>query len=173
MKTTDTVTGERSVLACEKSNMKEDTSAATSHKGKLIRSYSMSFKKEPIAFEETTNNRNAAKKFNVDVKQIREWYQKKADIIETCAKIKGQGKQRLSGGGRKITDEGLEELLLEWIHGRRSSGLRVSCKLIMIKAKSFNAKSFNHFKRSLLIMIKAKQWMAQIMKKLMGLNSSR
>ena len=73
----------------------------------------MSFKKEAIAFAETTNNRNAAKKFNVDVKRIREWRQKKADIIETCAKVKGQGKQRLSGGGRKITDEGLEELLLE------------------------------------------------------------
>ena len=96
----------------------------------------MSFKKEAIAFAETTNNRNAAKKFNVDVKRIREWRQKKADIIETCAKVKGQGKQRLSGGGRKITDEGLEELLLEWIHGHRSSGLRVSRKLIMIKAKS-------------------------------------
>ena len=99
--------------------MNQDTSAATSNKGKLKRIYSMSCKKEAIAFAETTNNRIAAKKFNVDVKRIREWRQKQADIIETYAKVKGQAKQRLSGGGRKITDEGLEELLLEWIHGRQ------------------------------------------------------
>ena len=54
----------------------------------------MSFKKEAIAFAETTNNRNAAKKFNVDVKRIREWRQKKADIIETCAKGKGARKAK-------------------------------------------------------------------------------
>ena len=32
-------------------------------------------------------------------------------------------------------DEGMEEELLEWIHGRRSRGLRVSRTLIMRKAK--------------------------------------
>ena len=115
--------------------MNEDTAAATSQKRNLKRSFSMSFKKEAITFAETTNNHDAARKFNVDVKRIREWRQKKAEIVDTCAKAKGQGKRRLEGGGRKITDEGLEEQLLEWIHGRRSSGLRVSRKLIMMKAK--------------------------------------
>ena len=58
------------------------------------RSSSLSFKKEAIAFSETTNNRNAATKFNVDFKRIREWRQNKADIIQTCAKAKAWGNER-------------------------------------------------------------------------------
>ena len=57
------------------------------------RSSSLSFKKEAIAFSETTNNRNAATKFNVDIKRIREWRQNKVDIIKTCAKAKARGKE--------------------------------------------------------------------------------
>ena len=56
-------------------------------------SSSLSFKKEAIAFSETTNNRNAATKFNVDIKRIREWRQNKVDIIKTCAKAKARGKE--------------------------------------------------------------------------------
>ena len=84
------------------------------------RTFALSFKKEAIAFSETTNSRKAVTKFNVDIKRIREWRQNKADIIKTCAKAKawGKKKQTLEGGGRKITDEGMEERLLEWIHGR-------------------------------------------------------
>ena len=53
----------------------------------------------------------------------------------------GQGKQTLEGGGRKITDEGMEEQLLEWIHGRRSNDLRVSRELIMVKTKCLDDKT--------------------------------
>ena len=35
-----------------------------------------------------------------------------------------------------MTDDEIEENLLEWIFDRRGKGLRVSRKLIMIKAKS-------------------------------------
>lgn len=57
------------------------------------RSFSLSFKKEAIAFSETTNSRKAVTKFNVDIKRIREWRQNKADIIKTCAKAKAWGKE--------------------------------------------------------------------------------
>ena len=50
-------------------------------------------------------------------------------------KHKGQGRERLEGGGRKVIDDNFDEIILEWIHGRRANGLRVSRKLIMVKAK--------------------------------------
>ena len=55
--------------------------------------------------------------------------------MELSAKPKGSKKEKLEGCGRKPMDEGMEEELLEWIHGRRSHGLRVSRTLIMRKAK--------------------------------------
>ena len=39
-------------------------------------------------------------------------------------------------GGVKPMDVQLENQLVEWIYGRRSNGMRVSRKLIMVKAKS-------------------------------------
>ena len=53
----------------------------------------------------------------------------------------GQAKQTLEGGGRKITDEGMEERLLEWIHGRWSNDLRVPRELIMVKTKCLDDKT--------------------------------
>ena len=44
-------------------------------------------------------------------------------------------KKRLEGGGRKLTDEDIEEKVLNCIHERRDNRLRVSRKLIMNKAK--------------------------------------
>ena len=43
----------------------------------------------------------------------------------------------LDGGGRHITSEEIEENLLEWIFDRRIKGLRVSRKIIMVKAAKF------------------------------------
>ena len=41
---------------------------------------------------------------------------------------------RIEGAERKPFNEKLDESALEWIHERRSKGLRVSRKLIMKKA---------------------------------------
>ena len=81
------------------------------------------------------SNRAAAKKYKVEVKRIREWRQNKQSINELKEKHKGQGRERLEGGGRKVINDNLDEIILEWIHGQRANGLRVSHKLIMVKAK--------------------------------------
>lgn len=109
--------------------------AAMSHKGEKKRSYSMSFKSEAIEYAERVSNRAAAAKYKVDIKRVREWRQNKESIEGLKAKPKGQTRERLDGGGRKVLMEELDELLLEWIYGRRENGLRVSRKLIMVKAK--------------------------------------
>ena len=108
---------------------------ATSHKGEKKRSFTMSQKNEAIEYAEKESNRAAAKKYKVDGKRIREWRKSKESIKKLKNKHKGQGRQRLDGGGRKVTDEKLDEIILEWIHNRRANGLRVSRKLIMVKAK--------------------------------------
>ena len=92
-------------------------------------------KNEAIEYAEKESNRAAAKKYKVNAKRIREWRKSKESIKELKNKHKGQGRQRLDGGGRKVTDEKLDEIILEWIHNRRANGLRVSRKLIMVKAK--------------------------------------
>ena len=43
---------------------------------------------------------------------------------------------RVEGGGRKLTDNELEDEVLNWIHRRRENMLRVSRKLIMFKVKA-------------------------------------
>ena len=51
--------------------------------------------------------------------------------------LKMKGKRfRVEGGGRKLTDNELEDEVLNWIHRRRENMLRVSRKLIMFKAKA-------------------------------------
>ena len=94
-------------------------------------------KYEAIEYAERESNPAAAKKYKVEVKRIREWRESKQSIKELKEKHKGQGRERLEGGGRKVIDDNLDEIILEWIHrrGRRANGLRVSRKLLMVKAK--------------------------------------
>ena len=77
--------------------------------------------------------------YKVDRKSVREWRGKKQKCEElrksTSAGVK---RQRLDGGGRKVTDSELEEHLLEWIFDRKDKGFRVSRNLIQLKAREFN-----------------------------------
>ncbi len=97
------------------------------------RSFSMSFKRDAIAFAEETTNRCAAKKFKVDGKRIREWRQNKELIIEACEK--GIEKHRLKGAGRKVAHQAMEEELIRWYKEQKSNGLLVSRRLVMQKAR--------------------------------------
>ena len=111
-----------------------ETDASQSHAGKKVSSYSTEYKVEAIKFaEENKSISSAAKKFNVDRKRIREWQSAKAKLQAADNKRK-----RLEGGGRKPFDVGLEDELLEWVHERRSSGLRVSRAMISHKARAIH-----------------------------------
>ena len=97
-----------------------EADASQSYADLKINSYSAEYKLEAIKFVEEGNSiHRASRKFNVDRKRIREWQRTKADLEATDHKRK-----RLEGGGRKPLDEEMEEVLLEWVHQRRSSGLR-------------------------------------------------
>ena len=105
-----------------------------SHKGKIIRKYSLELKKEVITYAEIHGNRPASRQFQVDERRIREWRTKKSEIERQAKDATQKGKQRskLRGGGRKPFSPKLEKVLLEWTENRRA---RVSCKLIMKKAE--------------------------------------
>ena len=49
-----------------------EESTSTLHKGEHIRSYTLKFKLDAEQYAELHSNRAAAKKFNVDVRRIRE-----------------------------------------------------------------------------------------------------
>ena len=113
----------------------ESSLKTTSHKGQKNKHYSLQFKVEAVNFAEQNSNKKAAEKFTVDRKRIREWRRSNKSLLEEQLKTSGTKRKRIPGGGRKPLDEALEEDLLEWVHNRRCTGLRVSRKLIMRKAK--------------------------------------
>ena len=118
--------------------MEECELTSSSHKGEKVRSYSIDFKLEVIRYAETNSNHAASKKYIIDRNSIRDWRRKRDKIEELKVERSGGAKrQRLDGGGRHLTSEEKEENLLEWIFDRRSKGLRVSRKIIMVKAAKF------------------------------------
>lgn len=122
---------------CEQDNPKKELlhlmDVVQENVSRKNRSFSMSFKKEAIAFAEETSNRTAAKKFKVDGKRIREWRRNKPLIVEACEK--GIDKPRLKGGGRKVAHQAMEEELLRWFKEQKENGLLVSRRALMGKAR--------------------------------------
>ena len=95
------------------------------------RSIHLEFKLEAERFAvECNSNYKAAKKFNVDRKRIREWRANQSKLESASCKRK-----RFAGAGRKPFDLDIEEVLLEWVHERRSNGFRVSRKMIRSEAR--------------------------------------
>ena len=112
-----------------------ETSSSQSHKGSRIKSYTLKFKIVAVKYVEINGNRAAAKKFSVDAKRIREWKTNKQLITELSLKLSGKYRKTLDGAGRKPLNELVDNRVLEWIYERRAKNLRVSCVLIMKKAK--------------------------------------
>ena len=84
------------------------------------RSYDAAFKLAAVEDAEKTTNRVAARKLRVDERRIREWRQKKSDLVKIPSK-----KKRLEGGGRKASLPEMEEVVA-WIEGCRAKNFRVT-----------------------------------------------
>ena len=94
--------------------------AETSHKREKRKRYTMQFKQDVVRYSNENSNRSAATRFKVDVKRVREWKKQIEKMTANDPK-----KQKLAGGGKKLTDVDLEESVLAWIYDRRSNALRV------------------------------------------------
>lgn len=89
--------------ACLVERRSDTNKEAISHKGKTLKKYNLSFKKEVIAYAEINGNRPASRPFSVDERRMREWRATKINIegvLGTAAKAKQRC--RLGGGGRNL-----------------------------------------------------------------------
>ena len=71
----------------------------------------------------------------------------KIERLEDFKRTGGAKRARLDGTSQKLTDAEIEEWVLEWIFDRRGKGLRVSKKMIMLKAKSLQDETCPHDER--------------------------
>lgn len=106
-----------------------------SGKGKKRNSYDLKTKLEAVGFSESNGKRAAARKFGVEVKRIREWCSKKAELTYKTSTGEGQRRKRLDGGGRKPLSENLEDVILEWFYQMKEKGDRISIKAIGTQAE--------------------------------------
>ena len=90
------------------------------------RRYTVAEKLEICECAKATSNHHAAARYSVDRKRIREWLQE-----EDALRSQRQDAYRLSGGGRKLTSEELEAILLERIFFERSNKNRVTRTMIV------------------------------------------
>ena len=93
------------------------------------RSYDAAFKLAAVEDAEKTTNRAAARKFRVNERRIREWRQKKSDLVKIPSK-----KKRLEGGGRKAALPEMEEEVVAWIEGCRAKNFRITRASVRRKA---------------------------------------
>lgn len=94
-------------------------------------SYDADFKREAVAFtKKVNNNRQAALKFGVDEKRIREWKLQEKALSED----RNSKRKRLIGGGRKPLSQEIEEKLLAIIMEMRGEKKRVTRRFIKTKA---------------------------------------
>ena len=80
---------------------------ATAGVKRARKAYDVTFKLKAVDFAEKESKEAAARQFGVDPKTIREWCQKKEQLValKTCGKSK---KKRLVEAGRKALDSDLE-----------------------------------------------------------------
>ena len=97
----------------------EQNLGSTSHKGERIKSYTVDFELEAIAFAKSCNNKAAARKFNVAPKTIKDWIRKEEQLRLMKQNPAYGGKRlRLEGGGQHAFDDDLEDELVQWITER-------------------------------------------------------
>ena len=110
-------------------------SPTQSGKGRKRNSYDLKTKLEAVRYSESNGKRAAARKFGVEVKRIREWCSKKAELTYKASTGDGQIRKRLDGGGRKPLSENLEDVILEWFYEMKEKGNRISLKAIGTQAE--------------------------------------
>ena len=86
---------------------------ACSHKGEQRRSFTIGFKEKIVEYAVRRSNREAARRYDVDERRVREWCTKIDALADVAQKQGGTKRKRLEGGGRKLTDNDLETDLLE------------------------------------------------------------
>ena len=104
------------------------------HEGDKVRSYSIDLKLEILCYAEANCIHAASKTYTKLIDTVFETGRGGKSNLEQLKKSSSGKRKRLDGSSRHITLDKLEENLLEWIFDRRSKGLRISRKLVKLKA---------------------------------------
>ena len=116
----------------------EEQAKSSSHKNEKIKLYTLSFKLLIVKHVKMSSIGAAEQKFGVERKRMRELIQNESKIQnKVSSENRGSFAKKLDGGGRKIKDMDLEEMVLEWITLQKSKNLRVSQKLIQRKSRIY------------------------------------
>ena len=134
----DTTTGDQPAAEATASNTTDDTTTVSNQK-RRNKSYSVSYKLDVTRFAKANSIRLAARKYQIDLKRVREWRQKESDLKEMA--VGSKDVKRGKGGGRKPCSVELEEDVLSWIRSMRSRRLRVRRKMVMRRAWTFTMRS--------------------------------
>lgn len=102
------------------------------------RKYDFTFKVTALDFLKNHKLEETARVFGVDGKRVREWRANEQELRRMCEAQEGSRK-RLPGGGLKVRNQELEEILKSWICEQRERRLRISRKMIQLKAKEICA----------------------------------
>ena len=92
-----------------------DEDVSSSHKGKKVRSFTVSFKLRAIVHAEVHGNRSVARKYDVDERRVRGWRAEKESISSLNLTDGGKKHKRVDGGGRKPQLQAADEIVLDWI----------------------------------------------------------
>ena len=95
------------------------------------KSYNIDIKLNAIREAERTSNREVARVLGADEATVRHWRKHEQQLIQSKAQ---GGTFRSKGGGRKVRDSLLEQILSEWHSERTSSGIKVTGSMLKKKA---------------------------------------
>ena len=99
------------------------------------RAFSIKKKLEVVDFSKKNSVFCTARTFSIDPKQVMEWKKQEEELRR--ARDNGQGqRQKLSGGGRKLSNPDMETSIIQWIRKEREAGRRVSRRMIVAYGRS-------------------------------------
>ncbi|KAL2098760.1 hypothetical protein ACEWY4_005240 [Coilia grayii] len=97
------------------------------------RKFTVAFKLEVLKYATENSGEQTARHFNIDARQVRAWKKQKNALVD-AAKLISPRRARIQGGGRRPVSEEMEATLSCWIQERRKRYLRVSRRIIQVKA---------------------------------------
>ncbi|XP_070545816.1 uncharacterized protein [Ptychodera flava] len=100
-------------------------------------SYDTAFKLEVVSKAlEWKSNRKTAKHFGINEKQVRQWIKAKDQLYTSSREAK-----RLPGAGRKVSNQALDNSLVQWLDDHRKKGNAVTGRQLQLQARRLGFQS--------------------------------
>jgi len=106
------------------------------------RKYTLEFKLMLVEEAKNGNNRSVAQKYDLPEKCVRYWRKNEQKITEALAQAGNKEIYQLPGSGRK-RDDLLEQILFDWYTQQKTHNLKITSRMLRIKAKELSASSSN------------------------------